>query len=1843
MKYTIHGYKKFIRANEIQKQELSLNKQYKVSVCMSCSPSNFWIHLNGSEKVLYQMEKEMTSMVHKIPVKCVVDDVCCTFENGKFRRVKLLELTPNSSIVEFIDYGGTSAVLNNKLYFLPQVFKKYPAQAIGCNLVDGVSQENVVWSDEEISSFEYHTKNKVFMGHVHGFVRNNCNIALMNEEGVSLYSILRASRMEELGIFSQAKSPVTTIPSVLSDLKEGATVTVGSVQFEEDKFWGFLENGSRTKMIKELQNCLQKVETEDISLICEEGDIAVGFSPSLSQFYRCVVLKRLRNCFLVRYIDYGNTERITKLQSLSPMLLQKKSYVICCEKPVSLSIDDMNLIFETTREVTVKSINNMVVELSFSYKNSSVVMCCYPWYHGTAIAPLIKSNSSVSSSKSSKSVESKNNIKCSQFPRKKITLDPKQDSSKSGVTQKPVITKDLVSDKRLDAALKHDVKIVWMKDASKIYVQLIADDDAIRKLLVSINKYCNSEPYSAYSPIADEIVCCKFTDGVWYRAQVTGRNKYKYKVFFIDYGNEAEVSISDIKPLPEKFTSPKLSFCVSLYGIKNEDINQGLLEKLMEEKWSMELKNPKQTPTEVMLYLRGVPLTELVRKKKNHSKTLLQFQELPAGISEVVICYAQADKIYIHQQKDLKNLLLLQTRVDSLIKTDVSKPEIGMVYCCLSGDGCWYRGLVKEILTKSIRVIYIDYGNDEEILIDNLKELSDDLFSHPVYCVPLIVQNLKLSDLKLETVFSVEVVGKKNGVQLVKVLNHPQNAKNPKISDLKRLSLGEGINEVKFSFCENDVFYCHLKNNFTDLDVLCQKLMNPELKPLNQTPTEGDLVCAKSSDGCWYRASVQSTFDKDLKLKVFFIDFGNCEDVPSENIQCLPEDVLNFPVLCVPVKIKNIEKAKNDDMNSVLSVKTVGFSDDKVQLVELVLPYEAILPKSNSLKKQSLPTDKEVDVSLCHAQGDILFVQMASSKELLTTLETRLLKASEFSDLSDLPVIGDVICAKFIDGIWYRGSVEKVFTDKKSCDICFIDYGNNEVISLENMKILPTSLCTFPVLSMPVKFKSMEKLQEKIQAGISVFPVKVIKSSDTIFVVDIVVSEDDIQLSSIESEMLPESPVEVMIVHKEADVFYVQRISNAEKLQEMMIDLQSPSFLKKLLRHPKVGELCNVKYEDGQFYRAIIKEQCGENKFKAFFVDYGNLDVVEPENIYCIPSKYSSVPGLCTAVKFNEPDNVNVLNSNPMCTIKYTGISNDNVHVVKLCPAVSRIPFSSMKQSNLDTGVQDVTFLSFDGEFHFLSRTSDSAEINEMNSILEKFEGNEMSGIPTVDEVLVIKRQNRSRCRGCIKAANETSKTCKVFLIDYGTTEEVPFSDIYYMSEKLSSFPIFCIKVILKDSTFTADSLLFEKQYSATVIGKNDDCVPIIDIFNRYMLATLIQQKLPLNELRNVIFYHKDGDILFLQDVDDLSLVAEVQAEVKKHASSDPLFRNPIVGELLCARSQADGSWYRCCVEEIVSSDKCRIRFIDYGNDEIVMRENLRSFVGELAMYPSFAIPVRIIDRECAKSTVQFEHVYSVIAESLENTVQLVKLMLQQDSQIHIPSEDIPLNDNSTNSEANEICLKPSDSEHSVVKEICTSTSSSPEVKFSYSTSDYVHFPDGEQDIIIYSVNEECSLFCAPFSPDAITANLGLTSEITQYCENLESSSFNGNSLPEVDELVLAKYDADNQWYRAVILDDSNNPFYDVIFIDYGNTERVSLDFMRKMEKNFMSLPVQTHLCSITGFTIDDKSLPNVIQELQSFGVFVNPAPLKAFVSSNGEEKSVNIPMITEHLLKKKLVTAIES
>jgi hypothetical protein len=52
-----------------------------------------------------------------------------------------------------------------------------------------------------------------------------------------------------------------------------------------------------------------------------------------------------------------------------------------------------------------------------------------------------------------------------------------------------------------------------------------------------------------------------------------------------------------------------------------------------------------------------------------------------------------------------------------------------MIYAVQFSDKNWYRARVDSIEGRSVGITYIDYGNTENILIENLRVLTPDMMS----------------------------------------------------------------------------------------------------------------------------------------------------------------------------------------------------------------------------------------------------------------------------------------------------------------------------------------------------------------------------------------------------------------------------------------------------------------------------------------------------------------------------------------------------------------------------------------------------------------------------------------------------------------------------------------------------------------------------------------------------------------------------------------------------------------------------------------------------------------------------------------------------------------------------------------------------------------------------------------------------------------------------------------------------------------------------------------------------------------------------------------------------------
>ncbi|XP_070705965.1 tudor domain-containing 6 [Pempheris klunzingeri] len=115
-----------------------------------------------------------------------------------------------------------------------------------------------------------------------------------------------------------------------------------------------------------------------------------------------------------------------------------------------------------------------------------------------------------------------------------------------------------------------------------------------------------------------------------------------------------------------------------------------------------------------------------------------------------------------------------------------------------------------------------------------------------------------------------------------------------------------------------------------------------------------------------------------------------------------------------------------------------------------------------------------------------------------------------------------------------------------------------------------------------------------------------------------------------EDPFLNSSHVAVVQHVSDPSEFWVQMQNHTKELDELMdsiYHLYKDSVNKDVVRNPTVGLYCAAKAEDGDFYRATVAE-VGERQIKVFFIDYGNTEVVDGDNVRVLPDKFKKLPHL---------------------------------------------------------------------------------------------------------------------------------------------------------------------------------------------------------------------------------------------------------------------------------------------------------------------------------------------------------------------------------------------------------------------------------------------------------------------------------------------------------------------------------------------------------------------------------------------------------------------------------------
>lgn len=320
-----------------------------------------------------------------------------------------------------------------------------------------------------------------------------------------------------------------------------------------------------------------------------------------------------------------------------------------------------------------------------------------------------------------------------------------------------------------------------------IYVQILQNEEVetYKLLKEELNKaYCSlSKPQHRTLRIGQACIARYSLDKLYYRAVILNSGEKGIEVRFVDYGTSEYVSPEDIFTDLMFEDVPVLCLEVEFYGLKPFSSTGGwplkvldtLHYMLVEQNCSMvvKMRPTKTSRAKVLLFLPdGVSLYEFMLEAGLACKTVeepppdndeeddlipcpyktLKFPE--EGVFPVVVTHlddadlgcVQLAKFALPSNDEQKAINLsidaFNTMAEALQKLADDCPlllDASLGTACIGKYGYdkrWYRGIVTGFKKKKVTVFYVDYGNSESILKENLRLLPKEFLEIPMQAKP---------------------------------------------------------------------------------------------------------------------------------------------------------------------------------------------------------------------------------------------------------------------------------------------------------------------------------------------------------------------------------------------------------------------------------------------------------------------------------------------------------------------------------------------------------------------------------------------------------------------------------------------------------------------------------------------------------------------------------------------------------------------------------------------------------------------------------------------------------------------------------------------------------------------------------------------------------------------------------------------------------------------------------------------------------------------------------------------------------------------------------------------------
>ena len=1039
-------------------------------------------------------------------------------------------------------------------------------------------------------------------------------------------------------------------------------------------------------------------------------------------------------------------------------------------------------------------------------------------------------------------------------------------------------------------------------------------------------------------------------------------------------------------------------------------------------------------------------------------------------------------------------------------------------------------------------------------------------------------------------------------------------------------------------------FWLQLSEKVEALEGLVMSFLRDEsfiacLQPLPSSAVFTGVACCTefADDKLTYRAEVVSKVGKG-RVEVQFVDYGNRATVPVSSLRALPPHLCTLPAQAIQCCLEGVRPAGKDwstaacDKFSELISAGVELEAEFVdaltpdvfdvvltnpetgEVISEVLirsgyvlsseppPLQnssSLLPPPSHPLPLPLPLSPPSDRKPFHLEvgqqyrvivsalesPSVVWCQLSDHQDTFNSMMTKL--AKKYANPSAVPGLQNpapeqMCCAQFsCDRQWYRGKVIAVDPASKQAEVLFIDYGNTEVVKFSSLKELSSEF-TAP---------------EPQALSFSMFSLSPADGSDTW-------SAETVQKFH---ELATAGELLCSVVELDGDGYPAARVSDQQgDIGDRLIKMRLARG-REVMRKGREGSRPVKSYQQDRRERGRMSSGSGDSS---------------PRRNQDSSSQQGARP---------HPPAQSPLQSKSQSTLQPKGQSP--VGTKPGPPSPRATPLKYITQSLREGQEYKMVVVHVDSLLDFYVQLASSSELDALMKDIARHclssAARAAAQLALGKPVLAQFSEDQVWYRAVVSERKQAD-VCVVTFVDYGNSDTLHDSSLKEIPPQYVSLPaqaVHCslhgvgIQASAETAKIAFTELALEQEATGIVKKTRSDDLEetvysveltlsdgskVIDALverghvsiPRASLSHLSPTSSPmLTEIKlpdvsvatpvdvcvSFVESPEKFYVQLLETSDHLKELTRGMEEIySKLTEREEILFSLDTGVFCAAKFQEDGVWYRA---KIMSMEESRVRvwFVDYGNEDIAQASDLKSLRMQFAVEPCLSIPCTL--EGLSSSAAQSPSVAKRFAEFV--TREGTKLVAQFAKPFTTYSEIVPVKLFDTS--------QPGvDQDVATLLEEMHSGSKSGQSQFSTRGDETISEPTASSSRPEITIPSACPSFNTPLSCSVTHVN----SPSDFYCQ-LKATATSADDLlnslylfygegetgvplsdPAVGRLCAAPFSGDGSWYRAKIT--SLTPeTATVVYIDYGNSEGVSVADLRVLDTQFCHESCLALRCSL--------------------------------------------------------------